>query len=175
MSILPYQTIRRLCTDPRRRVGKFDISDPQPMIVNWVERGHHKETGCSFGLGPSSYDVRIDRDLLLHPKEFEIVGTIEDFNIPIDVCADVKDKSTYARLGVSGFNTYLDAGWSGNLTLELVNHSNRSVWVPKGAPILQVVFSRLEEPTEFPYPPDAKYQNQRSGGVPALRADGSEI
>lgn len=175
MSILPYQTIRRLCTEPRERIGDFVIVNPQPLITNWVERGEHLLTGCSFGLGPSSYDVRIDRDLVLHPKEFEIVGTIEDFSIPIDVCADVKDKSTYARLGVSGFNTYLDAGWSGNLTLELVNHSTRSVHVPRGAPILQVVFSRLEEPTEFPYPQNAKYQNQRSGGVPALRGNGDEI
>lgn len=169
MSVIPYQTIKRLCTHPRERIGRIFLKEPLPMIVNWVERGDHEETGCSFGLGPSSYDVRIDRDLVLHPREFEIVGTMEDFNIPIDICADVKDKSTYARLGVSGFNTYLDAGWSGNLTLELVNHSTRSVLVPRGAPILQVVFSRLEEPTEFPYPEDAKYQRQAAGGVPALK------
>lgn len=174
--ILPYQTIRRLCTDPRATVCPVtDRLQHLPMIEGWVERGHHPDTGCSYGLGPSSYDVRIAEDLEIQPGEFVITSTIENFNMPPDVSAVVMDKSTYARLGVSGFNTYLDAGWSGNLTLELVNHGPRPVLLPRGAPILQVVFHRLEEPTALLYPRDAKYQNQRAGGVPALRIDGTPI
>ena len=60
------------------------------------------------------------------PPNFALAHTVENFNIPENVMGQVCDKSTYARLGVSCFNTVFDPGFIGNGTLELVNLS------PKG-------------------------------------------
>lgn len=85
--------------------------------------------------------------------------------MPHDVCADVKDKSTWARRFITVQNTFIEPGWKGYLTLEIVNHSFRLVRIRRGDPIAQIVFMRLEEPTERPY--TGKYQDQERGPQPA--------
>jgi dCTP deaminase len=85
--------------------------------------------------------------------------------MPTWVAASVKDKSTWARQGVSVFNTFIDPGWRGFLTLELVNHSSVGIFIPKGTPIAQIVFEELDATTNVPY--DGKYQDQEWGAVSA--------
>jgi dCTP deaminase len=151
--------------------------------------------GKSWGLGPASYDIRIAHDLNLGPHpghalmnfmrierdanvalcmlhesppepNFALANTIENFAIPKDVAAYVCDKSTYARLHVSAFNTLLDPGFVGNLTLELVNLSDEGVFIQAGDPICQLVFHWLDAPTDRPY--RGKYQGQPARPVGAI-------
>lgn len=145
--ILPAQTIRKL----------------QP-ITPFHERTVHN--GMSFGLSHAGYDVRIAQDMLLLSGEFALASTVEHFDIPNDLIAFVHDKSTWARHGLSLFNTVIEPGWRGFLTLELSYNGPLSLWIQAGDPIAQVVFMRLEEPTESPY--TGKYQNQHAGAVPAI-------
>ena len=81
--------------------------------------------------------------------------------MPDDLVAFVHDKSTWARRGLSLFNTVIEPGWRGFLTLELVNHSDEQLMVSAGDPIAQIIFMRMEEPTERPY--TGKYQDQARG------------
>lgn len=94
-----------------------------------------------------------------------LAHTVEDFDMPDNVVGYVVDKSSYARVFVSAFNTLLDPGWRGNLTLELVNLSDETVFIKAGDPIVQVAFHYLSEPTELPYA--GKYQHQSKGAHPA--------
>jgi dCTP deaminase len=87
-----------------------------------------------------------------------LAHTEEDLLIPTDVSAQVCDKSSYARVFCSAFNTFIDPGFKGNLTLELVNHGDKPVIIRKGDPIVQVLFTRLDQPTDRPY--SGKYQHQ---------------
>jgi dCTP deaminase len=125
--------------------------------------------GMSYGLSHAGYDVRIAQDLWLKSGEFSLASTIEKFDIPNDLIAMVHDKSTWARCGLSLFNTVIEPGWKGFLTLELVNHSEYLLRIKSGSPIAQIVFMRLEEPTENPY--SGKCQNQPFGPVPAIMED----
>ena len=145
--ILPAQTIRKL-----------------KPITPFHERTVHK--GMSFGLSHAGYDVRIAERTVLNPGEFVLASTMEHFNIPNDLIAFVHDKSTWARHGLSLFNTVIEPGWRGYLTLELVNNSSKHMEISAGCPIAQIVFMRLEESTDAPY--TGKYQNQRAGAVPAM-------
>lgn len=154
MSVLPYQAIKKLC-----EAG---------VVHNWVDFHNDGLSGLSGGIGPASYDVRLDGDVTIPPGEMVIMGTIEDLNMPLDLCADVMDKSTGARLGVSGFNTFVQPGFRGNLTVELINLGRREISLSHGMPILQLKFQKLIESTEYPYPDDARYQNQVRGGVEAI-------
>jgi dCTP deaminase len=117
--------------------------------------------GMSYGLSHAGYDVRIAESLILEPGVFRLASTMEEFFMPNDLVAFVHDKSTWARQGLSLFNTVIEPGWSGFLTLELVNHSDEGLAIFAGSPIAQIIFMRLEEPTEKPY--TGKYQNQERG------------
>lgn len=162
MTVLSAQTIRRL----------------QP-ITPFHERTVHN--GMTFGLSTAGYDVRIAEDIKLSSpsrgvtfhtvfgrSHFSLASTVEQFDIPDDCLAYVKDKSSWARKGLSVFNTVIEPGWKGFLTLELVYHGNGEMHIPAGSPIAQIVFHKLDEPTEQPY--NGKYQNQRAGAVPAIMA-----
>jgi dCTP deaminase len=150
--------------------------------------------GKSYGLSSCSYDARIAEDTVLGPnfgamKWYEwgfhslrrliqphkyrpcyaLASTIEHFRIPNNVCGFVCDKSTYARLGVSAFNTLFDPGFTGFGTLELVNHGPKEVRIKSGDPICQFVFYWLDRPTDRPY--QGKYQNQAAGPQPAIHEE----
>jgi len=144
--------------------------------------------GKSGGLSSASYDCHIDHDLILginpahiisdhilehgfanvellkdklsnNPPMAALAYTLEDFYMPDQVSGGVCDKSTYARVFVSAFNTFFDPGFWGNGTLELVNLGTANVTYKKGDPVCQMIFDWLDHPTNKPY--DGKYQHQR--------------
>ena len=87
---------------------------------------------------------------------FTIASAIEEFQMPDHLVGVVHDKSTWARLGVSVFNTVIEPGWNGFLTLEIVFHGNQNLVIPAGAGIAQVIFSDLIEFADYG---NGKYQN----------------
>jgi len=121
-----------------------------------------KEFGMTYGLSVAGYDIRIAQTIKIEPKDFVLASSIEEFNMPNNVLAYVKDKSTWARQGLFVQNTVIEPGWKGFLTLELTNDMNIVPrYLEKGMPIAQIVFHYLDEPAEQPY--DGKYQNQAAG------------
>lgn len=120
----------------------------------------------SYGLGPASYDVRIDQDLVLFPGDFKLGSVMEEVFLPTRVSAQVADKSSWARKGLSLFNTFVDPGFHGFLTLELVNLGKEPIVIERGDPIAQLIFSMLDQPTAIPY--NGKYQNQPARPVAAI-------
>lgn len=133
-------------------------------IAGMVER--YRIWGMTYGLGPAGYDVRIAQDVTLWPGKCRLASTLERFLMPDDLIGVVHDKSSWARRGVAVQNTVIEPGWEGYLTLELTLHRWRPLRVRAGMPIAQIIFHRLEEPTELPY--SGKYQFQGPGPVPAL-------
>lgn len=87
--------------------------------------------------------------------------------MPNDLCAEVKDKSTNARMFVLVQNTIIEPGWRGFLTLELTRMLPWPIRIKRGTPIAQIVFKRLDAPTEQPY--SGKYQDQKRGPVRAIQ------
>lgn len=120
--------------------------------------------GMSFGLGPAGYDVRLRQTLILKPGDFTLASIVEHITMPDDLVGYVFDKSTLARLGVSLFNTIVEPGWVGYLTLEVSHHGRNAVLLPAGSPIAQVVFHRTDKKC-VGY--DGKYQNQGKAPVGA--------
>ncbi len=76
----------------------------------------------------------------------------------------VHDKSTWARRGLSVFNTVLEPGWKGFLTLELVYHGRDRLHIPAGSGIAQVLFHETMDYASY----DGKYQNQADKPVGAI-------
>ena len=147
MTILSAQSIRRL-------------KPIEPFFEKTVFEG------CSFGLSACGYDVRVDQDLMLRPGDSVLASTVEHFTMPVDVMASVADKSTWARKFIAVQNTIIEPNWRGYLTLEISNHGQNIVKIKKGTGIAQIIFHRLDEPTELPY--SGKYQDQKSGPQEAI-------
>lgn len=93
-----------------------------------------------------------------------LASTIEEFDMSASLVGVVHDKSTWARQGLSVFNTVIEPGWKGFLTLELVFHGNKEVVIPAGAGIAQVIFTSLVHDASY----KGKYQHQANMPVPSI-------
>jgi dCTP deaminase len=107
----------------------------------------------------------VAEDISLGTLCFSLASTVEYFKLPNDIIAFVHDKSTWARRGLSLFNTVIEPGWEGFLTLELMNNGFNDILMKAGTPIAQIIFVRLEEATDSPYA--GRYQKQEAGPQPA--------
>ena len=155
---------------------------PIKNMLTTKERLH----GVSHGLSEAGYDIRIKQAITFTTSaagvpivevndehgyaldtrrgRFTIASAIEEFNMPTDLVGVVHDKSTWARRGLSVFNTVIEPGWKGFLTLELVYHGTQDLIIPAGAGIAQVLFTEIYEPNPY----GGKYQNQADRPVEAI-------
>jgi dCTP deaminase len=110
-------------------------------------------------------EVGEDEPFILHPGEFVLGQTLERVRLPDDIVARLEGKSSLGRLGLLIHSTagFVDAGFEGNLTLELSNVANLPITIYHGMPIGQISFMRMDEPVERPYGSEeagSKYQGQ---------------
>ena len=142
-------------------IGAAPVS---PMLAR-KERAH----GVTYGMSEAGYDIRIKQTVTLHPlRRFALASSVERFDMPHDLVGIVHDKSTWARRGLSVFNTVIEPGWNGYLTIELVYHGWWPLRIPAGAGIAQVIFHRTLEPRPY----SGRYQDQPDRPVAAIRAGG---
>jgi len=149
-------------------------------IINMLEE-KRRDAHASYGLAEAGYDIRLAQDIQFHPANgaephakafvngvyhpslFVLASAMEEFDMPYDLVGIVHDKSTWARQGLSVFNTVIEPGWRGFLTLELVYHGWKPLSIPSGTGIAQVIFHRTERKAEY----TGKYQDQAAGPVEA--------
>ena len=137
------------------------VAKPLEPMLDTKQRAH----GVSYGLSEAGYDIRIKREVRFsRTRRFSLASAIEQFNMPTYLVGVVHDKSTWARQGLSVFNTVIEPGWKGFLTLELVYHGDAELIVPAGAGIAQVLFSTISDPSSYG---EGKYQNQPDKPVEA--------
>lgn len=144
------------------------LRETRPLIVVPFFNTKTVSHGMSFGLSHAGYDIRVAQHLeLTQAAPFVLASSLERFQMPNDVLAVVHDKSSWARKGLFVNNTVIEPGWEGFLTLELSYRGNDArLVVEMGAPIAQIVFHRLDFPTDTPYV--GKYQNQPDRPVKAI-------
>lgn len=159
-------------------VNQGDLLKASPLEPMLIEK--RKLHGVSHGLSEAGYDIRIRQEILFerHGREmffrvdggvqqegrFVLASAIEEFTMPNDLVGVVHDKSTWARKGLSVFNTVIEPGFRGGLTLELVYHGREPLHIPSGAGIAQVLFSTIGVPVEY----NGKYQDQSSEPVESI-------
>jgi dCTP deaminase len=153
-------------------------------IVGMLDR-KEKAHGVTYGLSEAGYDIRIKQGVrfftdekpeiyvwdrtyyVIKPGRFTIASAIEEFIMPSNLVGIVHDKSTWARRGLSVFNTVLEPGWNGFLTLELVYHGSEELEIPAGSGIAQVVFHETTDRMNY----TGRYQGQPDMPVAAKRAE----
>jgi dCTP deaminase len=110
-------------------------------------------------------EIEDERPFVLHPGEFVLGQTLERVRLPDDIVARLEGKSSLGRLGLLIHSTagFVDAGFDGNLTLELSNVLSLPITIHYGMPIGQISFMRMDGPVERPYGSTgagSKYQGQ---------------
>lgn len=110
----------------------------------------------------------------MEPGRFLLAHTAETIHVPSHVSAYVHGKSTWARMGLQVHSAgFVDPGFHGQLTLELVNHSNlKHFKLYRGMKIAQITFHVLGGRPERPYGDPAlgsHYQGQ-TGATAARRS-----
>src|SRR5215210_162417 len=110
-------------------------------------------------------EVADEEPFILHPGEFVLGQTLERVRLPGDLVARLEGKSSLGRLGLLIHSTagFVDAGFQGNLTLELSNVANLPITIYHGMPIGQISFMRMDGPVENPYGSEetgSKYQGR---------------
>ena len=149
---------------------------PIKNMATQKQRSH----GVSWGLAEAGYDIRIKQSITFIPGmsmapaikvdeqlvhgRFTLASAIEEFDMPPDLVGVVHDKSTWARQGLSVFNTVIEPGFKGGLTLELVFHGNKELVIPAGSGIAQVIFTTLAHDACY----EGKYNGQSTDPTPAI-------
>jgi dCTP deaminase len=112
--------------------------------------------------------IEIDDDdaFILHPGEFVLGSTAEAVTLPDDLVARIEGKSSLGRLGLLIHSTagFIDAWFSGHITLELSNVASLPITLYPGMKVGQVSFLRMTTPADVPYGSSqvgSKYQGQR--------------
>lgn len=111
-------------------------------------------------------EVGTDEPFPLHPREFVLGATLERVVLPDSIVARLEGKSSLGRLGLLVHSTagFVDAGFHGQLTLELLNVTSLPILLYPGMRIAQVSFFEMSSPAEKPYGSQgigSKYQEQQ--------------
>lgn len=185
MGVLPDWQIQQMCRGEA------------PLISPFVE-GKIGDSGPSYGLSSHGYDCRLSgefwiprggakivdlrrlppdkelyevvhaHEIVLPPGTFMLAVTMEWFRLPRWLKGTCYGKSTLRRLAVITDATPLEAGWEGNLVLEINSTFPRPVLYYAGMGICQVEFHTIEggDVAQDYVERGGKYQGQ-SGVTPA--------
>jgi dCTP deaminase len=93
-----------------------------------------------------------------------LATTLERVSLPLDICARLEGRSSIGRMGLFIHNAgFIDPGFDGQITLELVNTGNSSIQLETGRRICQIVFEELKNPSERGYRGKYQHQNGATG------------
>jgi deoxycytidine triphosphate deaminase len=104
-------------------------------------------------------------ELVLAPGECVLACSSEDVIMPLGYIGFVQTKGTLARLFVAAHcaDAQIEPGFSGKVTLELMNQSPFQISIPVGANIAQIFIMRCSTDNSKPY--NGKY---KSSDIPTL-------
>ena len=153
---------------------RIDPFDPEIVRENGVDlrvgtqiarlRRSSKPLDIREGYDPEEYyEVEEGTSFIIYPGERVLLTTLEYIGLPDDLMGFVELRSTYARLGLSLPPTIVDAGFEGNVTLEVLG-SSFPVKIYSGDRFAHVIFARTLSPVENPY--RGRYQGQRGVTLP---------
>jgi len=106
----------------------------------------------------SFFEVEKGEEFIVYPYEHVLLTTEEYVKLPTDVIAFVNLRSSFARLGLLVPPTIIDAGFEGQVTIEVVG-SSFPIKLKRGTRFIHLIFARTLTPVEHPY--QSKYQGQK--------------
>lgn len=172
MSTLPDLKIDEYVLNNTISIEPYDIKDVQPASYDVHLTGDLKKIDLHnqpcIDLRKMIQNIRyVDQSLntpLLQNRVY-LGSTLEKIKLPDHIGARFEGKSSLGRLGLLTHVTagFIDPGFEGNITVEIVNLSGLEVVLREGMPIGQLSFFEMDEPSSYPYGHSIRnshYQNQ---------------
>lgn len=163
--ILSDKTIKRMLAQGSLGAAPIEEMQIQPASIDI-------RLGSTYSIVEDTSDgiLRMDNEMkyktihadryLLMPGQFVLATTIEFFRLPNDLTAFVEGRSSLGRMGLFIQNAgWVDAGFEGEITLELFNANRCAIELQAGRRVGQLVFAQMDDTAENPY--HGKYQGQR--------------
>jgi dCTP deaminase len=113
---------------------------------------------------PASYDLRVTGHQILARGACTLVPSLEWVELPADLAATLRCRSSYARRGLLIGGGFVDPGFRGQLTLCLANLGAEDIVLSPSDRVVQMVLHQVAGGTEL-Y--DGRYQD--SSGVVKAR------
>jgi len=106
---------------------------------------------------------------VINPGDFFLACTNEWLNLPDNLCAQVVTKSSAARIGLDHATAgFCDSGFSGNITLEFVNHSKNKIVIEPYIKLVQLKFFQHQDAGMYSY----RYKGQYVGSSGVVTSKG---
>ena len=173
--ILSDRTIRENLDAGRIAIDPLEASAVQPSSVDvrldhrfLVFRNHTRgliDVKQDLSDLTEPVEASDEKPFILHPGEFVLGSTLERIALPNDLVARLEGKSSLGRLGLLIHSTagFIDAGWDGQITLELSNVASLPITLYPGMRVGQVSFMQMTTEADNPYGSGvigSKYQGQ---------------
>jgi dCTP deaminase len=112
-----------------------------------------------------------DQPYYLHPNEFVLASTLEFIKLPADLAGRIEGRSSWGRLGLVVHATagYIDPGFSGFLTFELLNLGRIPIKLRPRLRVGQICFFKMSLATKIPYGSKQLSKYQGAMGVEVSR------
>lgn len=147
------------------RLGSDFIKYEQPVTeidTRKIESGELERAATTYGEMDS---IRIEQG------DFVIATTEETIAVPDFMAATVVGRSSLGRLGVEIHKTagFVDPGFRGEITLEMINDNPNPVRLYPGQRIAQIIFFYLfkNQPADNPYGHETSQYQDQSGATPS--------
>jgi len=107
---------------------------------------------------PASYDLRVGEECLLRRGVCTLVPSLEWVELPVDLAATLRCRSSFARRGLIITGGFVDPGFRGQLTLCLINMGSDDIVIRPGERVVQMILQEISS-GERPY--NGRYQDSR--------------
>ena len=105
-----------------------------------------------------------EQGYVLQPGQFILVQVNETIHVPVDLCAHIRPRTRFTRLGLLVTPQHCNPGYSGRLSLGLYNAGLNAVRLVPGLKIAQVVYETLtsvpSEEKQYQNKTEAAYHNE---------------
>jgi dCTP deaminase len=98
---------------------------------------------------PASYDLRAAEDILLVRGRCSLAHSLEWVELPSDVAATLRCRSSFGRRGVLIGGGFVDPGFRGQLTLSLVNMGDEDIHLAKDERVVQMILHQVMDGTRL--------------------------
>jgi dCTP deaminase len=181
------EILARLVAEPEKRIFVSPLIDPGKQIgpssldlrlgfdlvgTRTLQETHidlaGKHAGKELSEKKKRYFERQRLDLgqtyVLHPGAFLLASTLEFIRLPRDIAGRLEGRSSLGRLGLQVHATagFVDPGFEGILTFELINSGKLPVTVFPGMRLGQICFFQLRD-VQVPY--RKKGDDKYAGGL----------
>ena len=117
---------------------------------------------CFLNSPPDGLWAFVKNRYVIPPSGFCLAGTRERIKMPSNMAGIVTGRSSFGRLGLSVETAgFVDAGFDGHITLEIVNHSRNRWMLTDGDVVAQLIVFEMTAAALNDYSKTGRYNGQR--------------